>query len=246
MMLNSSKRAIIPILLLCSLLSSCAAPTRKAPVDAGPLAVHRQNVYHTVAPGETLWRISQMYAVAPDTIQRVNRITDANSVNIGTRLYIPGAVPRRHVITLYPNRKWKYIIIHHSGTETGSSQMFNEAHIRRGWGGIGYHFVIDNGTAGKDDGQIETSPRWIQQLDGAHCKASSMNEKGIGICLVGNFSNGRPSRAQMDSLVYLVNTLREYYGIPKSRILGHGDVPGANTECPGTRFPWHKFMARLK
>jgi len=186
-----------------------------------------------------------MYEVDPDVLKRVNRIVDVHDVKIGTRLYVPDAAPRRHVITVYPSTKWKYIIVHHSATERGSAEMFNEAHQKRGWHEVGYHFVIDNSTAGKSDGQIETGPRWIKQTDGAHCKASSMNEKGIGICLVGNFSKTQPTAAQMDSLVHLVNVLRKYYNIPKSRILGHGQVTGARTECPGTRFPWNEFMRRL-
>lgn len=232
-------------------LSSCAPhrvtryPSEGLVVADAPYIGHRQGIYHSVAPGETLWRIARMYDVDQDTIARVNKIRDPRDMDIGARLYIPAAAPRKHVITLYPSDKWKYIIVHHSATDTGSSEHFNAAHINRGWQGIGYHFVIDNGTAGKDDGQIETGPRWINQRDGAHCKASGMNEKAIGICLVGNFSVDNVSHRQMESLVYLVNLLRKYYNIPKSRIMGHGMVPGAKTECPGKKFPWNNFMARL-
>jgi N-acetylmuramoyl-L-alanine amidase len=233
------------------LLSSCAThrvskyPADGLIVEDIPYAGVRQGTYHTVAPGETLWRIAKMYEVDQEAMIKANRVKDVTDINVGTRLYIPQAAPRKHVITLYPSDKWKYIIVHHSATDVGSSEKFNAAHIKRGWQGIGYHFVIDNGTAGKDDGQIETGPRWIKQQDGAHCKASSMNKKAIGVCLVGNFSTGKVSKRQMESLVYLVNMLRKYYNIPKTRILGHGMVPGAKTECPGKKFPWDSFMAKL-
>ena len=72
-----------------------------------------------------------------------------------------------------------------------------------------------------------------------------MNHQGIGICLVGNFSKERVSPRQLDSLVYLVNLLRKYYAIPSSNILGHGQVPGAATECPGLYFPWTEFRSKL-
>ncbi len=246
-------RFLLLFLVLPVLLSSCATPrVARAPVSAGydlvtlpPTPMIREAVYHSVAPGETLWRIAKMYEVDISTIQQANNIRNVKDIDIGTRLYIPEASPRRHVITLYPNRKWKYIVIHHSATEVGNSLAFNAAHLRKGWQGVGYQFIIDNGTAGKDDGQIETSPRWIKQTDGAHCKANGMNTCGIGICLVGNFSKDSVSRKQMDSLVLLVNKLRKYYKIPKRNILGHGQVPGARTECPGTRFPWKTFRARL-
>ncbi|NQT33519.1 MAG: N-acetylmuramoyl-L-alanine amidase [Candidatus Omnitrophica bacterium] len=234
-------------------LSSCAGPK---PVPGPPEVVSvydyagvptgmRQGLYHSVAPGETIWRIAKMYEVDAETIKEVNRISDVRELDIGHRLYIPDAAARRHVITLYPSRKWKYIIIHHSATDFGSSEEFNKAHLKRGWQGIGYHFVIDNGTCGKGNGQIETSPRWTKQMSGAHCKASGMNNNGIGICLVGNFSEDPVSSRQMNSLVYLTNTLRKTYKIPKRNIIRHGKVRGANTECPGKRFPWRTFWSRL-
>lgn len=187
-----------------------------------------------------------MYEVDEETIRKINKIRNIRDLDIGRELYIPGASPRKHVVTLYPNKKWKYIIIHHSATGKGNSMQFNKAHLKKGWKGIGYHFVIDNGTLGKDDGQIETSPRWIKQAEGAHCKDSKMNERGIGVCLVGNFSRDKVSRKQMGSLVYLVNELRRFYKIPKTKIMGHGQVPGANTECPGEIFPWEKFRSELR
>lgn len=207
--------------------------------------VPRCDVHHTVAPGETFWRISKMYDVRMEDIMRANNFTRPGDLDMGQRLLIPQAAPIRPVIALYRSSKWKYIIIHHSATDEGNALDFNELHKRRGWDGIGYDFVIDNGTNGKADGQIEVSPRWIKQADGAHCRAMDMNSKGIGICLVGNFSKEKVSGNQMASLVYLVNILRKYYNIPQSRIMGHGQVPGARTECPGKYFPWQEFHARL-
>ena len=108
-----------------------------------------------------------------------------------------------------------------------------------------YHFIIDNGTLGKVDGQIEVAPRWLKQTKGAHCKASGMNYKGIGVGIVGNMSERYISRQQFSSLIYLVNLLRKYYGIPLRNIIGHGQVRGARTECPGRNFPWRKFKQAL-
>lgn len=230
------------------LLSSCATGPLK-PVGVSPQQpafVFRQDIYHTVGPGETVWRISKMYDVNIKEVMRANNITSPQDLKMGQRLVIPNAAPLRPVIPLYRSDKWKYIIIHHSATDVGNALDFNKLHNRKGWQGLGYHFVIDNGSKDKKEGQIEASPRWIKQLNGAHCNASQMNYKGIGICLVGNFSQDRVGEKQMESLVYLVNTLRKYYNIPTSRIIGHGQVPGARTECPGKYFPWHEFYSKLK
>ena len=238
-------------------LSSCArAPARyhtlPQPYPAIPEKIIttpepflRSDIYHEVAPGETTWRISKMYDVEIEDIVVANNLRDAVKLEKGQRLLIPNAAPLKSVIPLYPSRKWDYIVIHHSATDVGNALNFDKAHIKRRWKGLGYHFVIDNGTSGKQDGQIEISPRWIHQEDGAHCKAGGMNYKGIGVCLVGNFSEDRVTKNQMDSLVLLVNELKKYYNVSDSYILGHGQVKGSSTECPGKRFPWNEFRRRL-
>jgi len=254
-----NSRILVNIFLLV-VLSSCArAPARyhtlPYPIEPYPAIPEkiittpepflRSAVYHEVAPGETVWRISKMYDVEIEDIVVANNLRDAVKLEKGQRLLIPNAAPLRSVIPLYPSRKWDYIVIHHSATDVGNALNFDKAHINRQWKGLGYHFVIDNGTSGKQDGQIEISPRWIHQEDGAHCKAGGMNYKGIGVCLVGNFSEDRVTKNQMDSLVLLVNELKKYYNVSDSHILGHGQVKGTSTECPGKRFPWNEFRRRL-
>ncbi|MCM8783004.1 MAG: N-acetylmuramoyl-L-alanine amidase [Candidatus Omnitrophica bacterium] len=231
------------------LFTSCAT----VPKTSGPLEVYpripstvlRQDIVHIVSPGETLWRIAKMYDVKMEDIARINNLKDPTNLEMGQRLIIPQAAPLRPVIPLYKTDKWRYIIIHHSATDAGNGLSLFDLHIKRGFQGTGYHFVIDNGTEGKLDGQIEATPRWVNQKDGAHCRASGMNYKGIGICLVGNFSKEKVSSKQLESLVYLVNILKRYYHIPLRNILGHGQVPGARTECPGKNFPWKEFYEAL-
>jgi len=142
-------------------------------------------------------------------------------------------------------RKWEAIIVHHSATNNGNTAIFDKQHREEmHWDGVAYDFVIGNGTD-SGDGQIEVTFRWRGQIAGAHCKTPNNwgNEKGIGICLVGNFDYTSPSVRQMQSLVKLVRFLQNRYKIPKRFVYGHGTTPGARvTDCPGRRFP----MARLK
>jgi N-acetylmuramoyl-L-alanine amidase len=206
----------------------------KCPADVG---THR-TVTHEVGPLETLWRLSKMYDVPVEAICSANRMQPNTPIHIGQKLTIPNAKPLRHVVNLYPNTRWKYIVIHHTATDIGNATSIHRVHGDRGfWNGLGYHFLIGNGTLGKMDGQIEMSPRWIRQQVGAHCKAGGMNESGIGIALVGNFNSELPTPRQLESLTYLLTSLSQYYKIPSSRVFGHGDVDGAKTDCPGKRFP---------
>ncbi len=53
----------------------------------------KQGIYHTIAKGETLWRISKYYSVDLDELIRVNKISDVTNIEIGTRLLIPVSAP---------------------------------------------------------------------------------------------------------------------------------------------------------
>lgn len=193
-----------------------------------------KTIIHEVGPLETVWRISRMYGVTADSIYKANGITSKDCLREGQRLTIPNARMLRHVINLYRNNQWTYIVIHHTATWQGNAKAINRSHGDRGfWNGLGYHFLIDNGTMGKGDGQIEMSPRWIRQQTGAHCKADGMNDRAVGVALVGNFDIDLPTPNQLQSLNYLLKTLCAYYKIPSTNILGHREVEGARTECPG-------------
>jgi hypothetical protein len=157
-------------------------------------------------------------------------------------------IPRDWIPSLEVEKKWTAIVIHHSGTENGNAAIFDKWH-REGnhWEGVGYNFVIGNGT-GSSDGQVEVTFRWRQQKTGAHCKTPDnwANESAVGICLVGDFNQTVPTSGQMRSLLKLTRFLQRRYGIPKSRIYGHGTTPGAQiTECPGKKFPMAWFKSRL-
>ena len=143
-------------------------------------------------------------------------------------------------------KRWTAIIVHHSATENGNAAIFDKMHREENhWEGVGYDFVIGNGS-NSDDGQVEVTFRWRRQIAGAHCGGTAgnwANEDGVGICLVGNFNNTSPTARQMQSLSKLIRFLQKRYRIPKSRIYGHRTTPGARvTECPGKMFP----LARLK
>ena len=247
-MKNYFKICVLTFLVI--FLSSCATvrnpSIQQMPPAAKPIcSIVGNNIIHTVTPGETLWRISKIYNASINDLMRVNNLGDASRLEKGQRLVIPSTSMVKAAIPLYPSCKWSFIIIHHSATDDGDAHYFDILHKRKGWNSIGYDFVIDNGTRGKRGGAIEVSPRWVNQENGAHCQAAEMNYKGIGICLVGNFSKEQVSEKQMDSLVYLVNVLQKYYKIPASHIKGHGQVPGAKTECPGKYFPWVIFKQKL-
>jgi hypothetical protein len=140
----------------------------------------------------------------------------------------------RRAWTVPLRRPWQYIVVHHSATPAGNAAAFHEAHRAKGWDGLGYHFVIGNGRK-SPDGKVEVGFRWKRQREGAHAGNDLMNQRGIGICLVGNFDKGPPTAAQMRSLRRLCDFLSAYCEIPASGLRLHKDF--RDTACPGRHFP---------
>jgi hypothetical protein len=157
-----------------------------------------------------------------------------------------GGDPSWEVPSHAPAREWRWIILHHSDDLSGNLAKYDRIHRQdNGWDECGYHFVIGNGTE-SGDGEVEVGSRWFKQKHGAHCKTEDnrYNDHGIGITLVGDFeSHGRPTAAQMESLVRLCRFLMQRHGIPLAAIQGHCDC--CATACPGKNFPWSELRSRL-
>jgi hypothetical protein len=140
-----------------------------------------------------------------------------------------------------PFHAWKYVVIHHTATDSGSVESIDQTHRDvNQWQGIGYHFLIGNGN-GMEDGQVEATFRWQEQLPGAHAGVGPYNEYGIGICLVGNFEVDEPTPAQIDAVSRLVAGLKAEFGLSDGQILRHKDLKP--TACPGQNFPFERVAA---
>lgn len=145
-----------------------------------------------------------------------------------------------------PLRPWKFIILHHTATTSGSLDSIDFAHQQRrdsagnSWRGIGYHFLIGNGN-GMEDGKVQSTFRWHEQIGGAHAGIREYNEHGIGICLVGNFEQNGPTSAQIKAVSELVGQLKQRFDITEEQILKHGDLKA--TACPGRLFPFQKIAS---
>jgi hypothetical protein len=156
----------------------------------------------------------------------------------------PASAPGETAWKVPLTRHWEGILIHHSATDSGNLALFDKQHREvNGWDMVGYQFIICNGKGGPD-GLVETTERWRRQLHGAHAGVGQkrFNDHWIGICLVGNFNQARPSPRQMASLRRLVRFLEDYCGIPDANIKGHKSVREAPTDCPGSRFPLHEIL----
>jgi hypothetical protein len=126
----------------------------------------------------------------------------------------------------------------HPAAAATQLQHIQREHMQeRGYGDIGYHFLID--PAGRVWQGREL------QWQGAHAGGAN-NVRNVGVCVLGNFVHGSkgqdPTAAQVAALVELVTALRARFGVPAARIYRHGDLKA--TECPGPRMA--AVMAKLR
>lgn len=138
--------------------------------------------------------------------------------------------------------RWKYTVVHNSGTRQGNARIFDyyHRHTRHMPNGMAYHFVIGNGSS-TGDGQIEIGDRWRRQINGGHVHSDYLNNIAIGICLVGDFNRDVPTRAQYAALDELITYLRKRVGRVDRRlsiVKAHREINPVPTDCPGARFSY--------
>lgn len=130
------------------------------------------------------------------------------------------------------------IVIHCSANQEGSgldAAYINKEHKKRGWSGIGYHFVI------KEDGTREIG-RPISKV-GAHVYGH--NKSSIGICYIGGLEKDtlKPkdtrTDAQENEILDLLEELRASF--PNAKIVGHRDLsPDINGDGVIEKWEWMK------
>ncbi len=149
-----------------------------------------------------------------------------------------GVIPARMNRMLPVNR----ITIHHDGMPPISLRsrgdvaaridLIRASHHQRGWGDIGYHFVVDPA------GNVwEGRPLSWQ---GAH--VGSQNEGNLGVLVLGNFEEQRPTGQQVGALDNFVVDLMSRYRVGVNRVHTHREL--ARTECPGRNLQPHLNVAR--
>ncbi len=148
-------------------------------------------------------------------------------------------------------RRWRFIVVHNSGTRQGNARIFDYYHryVRKMPNGLAYQFVIGNGTS-SGNGQIEVGNRWVRQIQGGHVHSDYLNNISLGICLVGDFNRDLPTREQMEALDELIRYLRIRVGKIDGKpaiVKAHREInpPQWPTDCPGDRFPYHWLHSRF-
>lgn len=140
-------------------------------------------------------------------------------------------------MTYLPDSAVKWIVVHYSATyedtDIGAAEI-DQMHRMRGFREIGYHKVI------RLDGRVENG-RDLSRPGafevGAQVK--NHNSSSVGICYIGGLKRGYgPDRgfdtrtpAQTKALIAEIRGMLKRF--PGAKVVGHRDMPGAATQCPG-------------
>jgi N-acetylmuramoyl-L-alanine amidase len=171
-------------------------------------------------------------------------------MNRRSAIALLGSLGLLAVSALYWPKRWRYIVIHHSGGAYGDVELLRRVHRERQPNDpideIPYHFLIGNGN-GLRPGEVVETGRWRLQLWGAHVSGRSpdRNFRGIGICLIGDFEKTQVQDAQFQAATVLTRSLMRRYRIPPERVTFHGKTPGEMTSCPGRNFPRERFLLAI-
>ncbi|MFA6043666.1 MAG: peptidoglycan recognition family protein [Phycisphaerales bacterium] len=141
--------------------------------------------------------------------------------------------------------RWKAIVIHDSGSMFATPATMEEDARRIGLRGLGYQFVIGNGS-GLDDGELHVGARWLNQTAGAHTTGKNgdwYNTNALGICLVGDGERRPFTPTQIRRLTQLVDALCRELKIPADHVYLQSQL--AASPSPGKYFPEAAFRAEI-
>ncbi|HMP84596.1 MAG TPA: N-acetylmuramoyl-L-alanine amidase [Verrucomicrobiota bacterium] len=216
---------------------------------------------YVVKRSDTLYGIARTNGITVAQLADHNKIPRDTRVVVGQRLIIPDrttktnpqpstlSAPIQKHINIAPveAKRWKHIVIHHSGVDEGNLKAIDRYHReeRHMENGMAYHFLIGNGN-GMGDGEIAVGNRWKKQLDGGHLRNLAQNKTSIGICLVGNFEKKPPTKRQLESLENLIRALMKRCNLTTTAVKTHQQINVIHTKCPGTKFPTKSFLENLK
>jgi hypothetical protein len=101
------------------------------------------------------------------------------------------------------------------------------------WVDIGYHYIID--PAGRVWEGRPTS------IEGAH--VSQTNPHNLGVMLLGNFNEQRPSTAALEALDGFVASQMKRFRVPIREVYTHQELK--STACPGRNLQQYMRLTRL-
>jgi hypothetical protein len=155
---------------------------------------------------------------------------------------LSGSLPR-HATAQYQERDVRAIdriVLHHTDASRAISwQSVAQYHVdSNGWPGIGYHIGVRT-----FDGRVKVSLLNAPRTRSYHAHTVG-NMHGLAVCLAGKFDDLFPTVNEVDVLRQVAQVARRWatWTTAPLPVVGHRDVPGNDTSCPGDKLaavlPW--------
>ncbi len=177
--------------------------------------------------GQRVYAPTQPQVVAPPPVAPAPTVAGLNVIPRSSWAKASPMMPR-----INPMRGVNRITVHHEGwtavwfsdyaSTAARIESDRRTHVAdRGWGDIGYHYIIDRA------GRVWEGRNIAYQ--GAHVKGN--NENNLGVMLLGNFDYQEPTSPQQEALRQTLSALMRQHRIPVSRVYTHQEIQP--TRCPG-------------
>ncbi len=134
-------------------------------------------------------------------------------------------------------RKAVIVVLHYTVEDTleGSRKILSDDTRKHP---VSSHYLIDR------DGRIlQLVPDHLRAWhagDGRWGTIPDLNDASIGIEIVNTGSEPFPD-AQVAAVIGLLDDICKRHGIPKSQVIGHGDLAPGRKIDPGVQFPWKRL-----
>jgi N-acetyl-anhydromuramyl-L-alanine amidase AmpD len=156
---------------------------------------------------------------------------------------ITDTLPKHATKTWYTRTYVDTMVIHHLGSGAGDNYpilSIANYHVNtRDYPGIAYTYCIDG--TGKIS-QVNDIMSLTWHAGNGTNDPDNANIWGVGVCILGDFTDSTPKDAQLTAASDLAQWLKEHYNVTK--IIGHKEAPRVATDCPGNL--WLQWKPRIK
>ncbi|WP_018630287.1 N-acetylmuramoyl-L-alanine amidase [Niabella aurantiaca] len=132
-------------------------------------------------------------------------------------------------------RKPNFVILHHTAQTSAEQTLFTFSISRTS---VSAHYVV-----GRDGVTYQMLNEYMRAWHAGRSKwgaITDMNSCSIGIEIDNNGTEPF-SDAQMNSLIKLLDYLKDKFGIPQANFIGHSDIAPSRKNDPSKYFPWKRL-----
>lgn len=121
------------------------------------------------------------------------------------------------------------VVLHHTAVPSSITwQAVAAYHVNgNGWGGIAYHIGLRD-----FNGRCIVSMLNTPETRSYHAHTVG-NNSGLAVCVAGRKDVEPVTARELDALTRTVKVVRRWATWRRLLVIGHGDVPGNDTSCPG-------------